>query len=111
MSGPIEIDSLPGSEQARRFDGFEHGANVSFFHVYNQPGAGPPLHRHPYEETFIVESGEVTFTVDGETIVAGPGQIVIAPARTPHKFVNSGTGILHLIGIHPAARMEQENLE
>jgi mannose-6-phosphate isomerase-like protein (cupin superfamily) len=108
---PIELDSLPGSEESRRFEGAGYGAMISFFHVYGPPGSGPPLHRHPYEETFIIESGEVTFTVAGTEIAAGPGQIVIAPPDTPHKFVNSGADTLHLIGIHSAPQMEQENLE
>ena len=108
---PIELDSLPGSDESRKFEGAGYGSMVSFFHVYGPPGSGPPLHKHPYEETFIVESGAVTFTVDGEEIEGGPGQIVIAPPNTPHKFINSGSEILHLIGIHSAPRMEQENLE
>jgi mannose-6-phosphate isomerase-like protein (cupin superfamily) len=108
---PIELDSLPGSDQSRRFEGAGFGSMVSFFHVYGPPGSGPPLHRHPYEETFIVESGAVLFTVDGVEIEAGPGQIVIAPPDTPHKFINHGEETLHLIGIHSAPRMEQENLE
>ena len=108
---PIELDSLPGSQESRKFEGADHGSMVSFFHVYGPPMSGPPLHRHPYEETFIVESGQATFTVGGTEIGAGPGQVVIAPPNTPHKFVNSGTETLHLIGIHSAPRMEQENLE
>lgn len=108
---PIELASLPGGEAARKFEGADYGAMVSFFHVFGPPGSGPPLHRHPYEETFIIESGRVTFTVAGESIEAGPGQIVIAPPNTPHKFVNSGDETLHLIGIHSAPRIEQENLE
>lgn len=108
---PIELESLPGSEQSRKFEGADYGAMVSFFHVFGPPGSGPPLHKHPYEETFIIESGSVIFTVDGDEIEAGPGQIVIAPPDTPHKFINSGDETLHLIGIHSAPRMEQENLE
>ena len=71
----------------------------------------PALHSHPYEETFIIESGEATFTLDDEEIVAVGGQIVIAPPNTPHKFVNSGDDTLHLTGIHSAPRMEQTDLE
>ena len=108
---PIELDSLPGSDMARLFEGADYGAMVSFFHVHLPQGGGPPLHRHPYEETFIIESGRATFTVGDETIDAGPGQIVISPPNTPHKFVSSGTESLHLIGIHSAPRVEQENLE
>jgi mannose-6-phosphate isomerase-like protein (cupin superfamily) len=38
-----------------------------------------------------VQEGELTFTVGDETVEATGGQIVIALAGTPHKFVNSGS--------------------
>jgi mannose-6-phosphate isomerase-like protein (cupin superfamily) len=107
----IDVDRLPGGENASRFDGHEHGASVSFFISRNPPGTGPELHRHPYEETFIVEDGKVRFTVGEETIEATAGQIVVVPAGTPHKFVNCGAGRLRQISIHPVARMETEWLE
>ncbi len=107
----IDVDRLPGSETASRFDGHEHGASVSFFISRNPPGSGPDLHRHPYEETFIVQDGKVRFTVGEETIEATAGEIVIVPAGTPHKFVSCGSGRLRQISIHPAARMETEWLE
>src|SRR5215203_1095826 len=94
----INIERLPGSENASRFDG--HG-----------PGTGPRLHRHPYEETFIVLDGKVRFTLGEETLEATAGQIVVVPAGTPHKFVSTGAGRLRQISIHPAARMETEWLE
>ena len=99
---PIEMRTLPGSAESRRFEGAGYGSRVSFFHVFMPPGAGPALHTHPYEETF---------TLDDEEIVAVGGQIVIAPPNTPHKFVNSGADTLHLTGIHSAPRMEQTDLE
>lgn len=107
----VEVDVLPGGENAVRFDGFEHGARVSFFITRNRPGTGPDLHRHPYEETFIVQEGEARFTVGGEIIEVVAGQIVIAPAGTPHRFVNTGRGPLRQINIHPVPRMETEWLE
>jgi mannose-6-phosphate isomerase-like protein (cupin superfamily) len=107
----IDFDLLPGSESASRFDGHEHGASVSFFISRNRPGTGPQLHRHPYEETFIVEDGKVRFTVGEETIEATSGQIVVVPAGTPHKFVNAGSSPLRQISIHPVALMATEWLE
>ena len=53
----ISVELLPGGENASGFDGHEHGASVSFFLGCNPPGSGPGLHRHPYEETFIVQGG------------------------------------------------------
>ena len=108
---PIEMRTLPGSAESRRFEGAGYGSQVSFFHVFMPPGAGPALHTHPYEETFVVDFGEATFTLDDEEIVAVGGQIVIAPPNMPHKFVNSGDDTLHLTGIHSAPRMEQTDLE
>ena len=107
----IHVDRLPGGENASRFDGHEHGAGVSFFISRNRPGSGPELHRHPYEETFIVQDGEVRFTVGESTIEATAGQIVVVPAGTPHKFVNAGTTPIRQISIHPVPRMETEWLE
>ena len=106
----IRIDELPGSEDASRFEGEKHGAQVSFFVSHNRPGTGPNLHRHPYEETFIVQEGEVLFTVGERTIEATAGDIVVVPAGAPHKFVTRA-GAHRQVSIHPVARMDTEWLE
>jgi quercetin dioxygenase-like cupin family protein len=91
------------------FEGREHGSSVSFFIGTFDAGTGPGLHLHPYDETFLVEAGSATFTVDGQTFELGAGQITVVPANTPHKFV-SREGF-RLISISPADHMQQENLE
>ncbi len=107
----IEGDELSRSGNTRKFEGYLYGgANVSFFLVDTPPGSGPSLHTHPYEEVFVVQEGHVTFTVEDETVEATGGQIVIVPAGAAHTFVNSGTGPLRQIDIHPTARMEQVDL-
>ena len=90
------------------FEGEPHGSQVSFFLVKSPPGTGPALHKHPYSETWIIRSGRVRFTADGEVIEAGPGDIVIAGPETPHKFVNIGDTSLDVICIHASPRMIQE---
>ena len=110
-ANPIRASDLPSSETASRFDGSAYGAQVSFFLSRNLPGTGPSLHRHPYDETFIVEDGTVTFTVGDETIEATGGDILVVPAHTPHAFVNSGSTRLRQISIHPVATMETDWLE
>ena len=102
----IEQDELPG-----RFEGADHGAGVSFFLARTAPGRGPSLHRHPYEETFVVHEGRVRFTVDDQTIEAEAGQIVIAPPGSAHTFVNVGDAPVHMTNIHPRPRMSQQDLE
>jgi quercetin dioxygenase-like cupin family protein len=78
---PVKVDELPSGETASTFDGHEHGAQVSVFLSRNPPGTGPKLHRHPYEETFIVEEGDVLFTV-GEHPSGGPDGDRVAGVRS-----------------------------
>ena len=103
----IEVSELPGN-LIGRFEGRDHGSTVSFFIGTFPPGTGPGLHRHPYDETFIVEAGSATFTIADETVELAAGQIAVVPAGTPHKFV-SGEGF-RLISISPADHMVQEDL-
>ena len=102
----VRIESLPDSGNSYRFDGAAHAAPVSFFVLHTRPGEGPGLHRHPYAETFIIQEGQATFTVGDEKIEAGAGDIVVAPAETPHAFVNSGSSVLRSVNIHPVAEMD-----
>jgi quercetin dioxygenase-like cupin family protein len=54
------------------------------------PGGGPPPHYHTREEeSFYVVEGEVTFTVDGQTVIGKPGTFVQIPRKTPHAFKNA----------------------
>jgi mannose-6-phosphate isomerase-like protein (cupin superfamily) len=102
----LRVESLHDSGNSFRFDGADHAAPVSFFLLHSRPGEGPGLHRHPYAETFIIEEGEATFTIGDETLVAGSGDIVVAPAETPHAFVNSGSTVLRSVNIHPVPEMQ-----
>jgi quercetin dioxygenase-like cupin family protein len=109
MALVIEFAHLPQSgSDTRVFNGAEHGANVSFFLIDLLPGDGPPLHKHPYEEVFVIREGIATFTVGDSTIEAQAGRIVVAPADIPHAFVNSGTERLRSINIHPRPTMATE---
>jgi mannose-6-phosphate isomerase-like protein (cupin superfamily) len=95
---------------ARRFEGDGHGAGISFFVVDSPPGAGPALHRHPYEEVFVLHEGQARFFVDDHELDAEAGDVVIVPPRAAHRFVNGGAGRLRLVAIHHAARFETELL-
>ena len=111
MTRVIDKDELPCSKVAHKFEGHRYGdVGVSFFLVDCPPGGGAVLHTHPYEEVFVTLEGEATFTVGDATIEVSAGQIVVAPAGVPHKFVNSGTGPLRQVDIHPSERIQQENI-
>jgi mannose-6-phosphate isomerase-like protein (cupin superfamily) len=52
-------------------------------------GGGPPgMHRHPSEELYRVESGELAIYVGEERIVAGPGSVTHIPGGMPHNVRN-----------------------
>ena len=100
----IPQHELPFSRIAREFVGADYDdAGICLIFVDAPPGDGPGLHTHPYAETFIVQEGEGTFTAGDEEQVARPGAIVVVPAGTPHKFVNSGDGPLRMTTIHPSS--------
>ena len=108
----VNADDLPGNEVSRTFEGGKYGpCSVSFFLVHNQPGQGPRLHHHPYDETFLILDGRVQVTVGEETIDGGPGDIVIGPAETPHRFTNQGPGPARLVCIHAAPAMKTQWLD
>lgn len=91
--------------------GADHGATVSLILDHSAPGGGPRLHRHPYDETWVVQAGTVSFTAGDETLEAGPGDVVVVPAGVPHKFTNTGSGESELVCIHASPTIIGEWLE
>jgi len=91
--------------------GAEHGATISLILDQSEPGHGPRLHRHPYDETWVVEEGHLTFQSGEEQLKAGAGDIVIVPPDTPHKFTNDGPGTSKLVCIHAHPSFVTEWLE
>ena len=99
--------TLPGCDSADVFHGRHHGnVPISMFLVHNRPGEGPELHRHPYAEVFVVHSGQALFQLDGATLTAAAGDIVIAPVGAAHRFTNAGSSELSMTCIHTAGEME-----
>ena len=107
----VAKEELPYGAIAHRFEGHRYGdVEVSFFLVDSPPGGGAVLHTHPYEEVFVTLEGQATFTVGDATIEVSAGQVLVAPAGVPHKFVNSGSGPLRQVDIHPSGRIRQVNI-
>lgn len=69
------------------------GEGVEIDVVVAPDGHVAAAHVHPYqEERFEIHSGALEMTVRKQTVVAGPGDIVLIPAGTPHRFRNAGAG-------------------
>jgi len=67
----VKRDELPRTKHAHEFVGADHGeVPVSLIFVHAAPAAGPKLHRYPDAEVFVVESGQATFEVGDDSIVA-----------------------------------------
>ena len=72
-------------------------------------GVVAAAHVHPRQtERFEVESGLVGFRLDGTDVVAGPGDTVVVPPGSAHKFWNAGeTEARFVCEVRPALGFER----
>jgi len=106
----IKLDQLPFVGMSHEFVGEIQGAPFSAYIVTAAPGQGPSLHTHPYVEVAFTLEGSATITVGDEQREVKAGGIVVIPAETPHRFVNSGDTILRQIDIHANPKFVQTKL-
>jgi len=81
------LDELP---LERLFDGkvlrrVFQARNLEIVEYVYKRGAHFPEHRHPEEQVTIIESGEITFSIDGEEIELKKGDICHIPPNKPHS--------------------------
>jgi len=107
----LNLEQLPFVGMSHEFVGEKQGAPFSAYIVNAKPGQGPPLHTHPYVEVAFTLEGCASITVGHETQEVKAEGIVVIPANTPHRFVNSGNTILRQIDVHASPRFIQTNLE
>ena len=98
-------------EETQTIQGAEHGATISLILDRSNTGQGPRLHRHPYDETWVVVEGAVKFQAGNGACAAGLGDVVIVPANTPHKFTNESVAPSRLVCIHANPTVIGEWLE
>ena len=106
----LSLEQLPFIGMSYNFVGDEHDAPISAYIVNAEPGKGPPLHTHPYVEVAFTLEGCATITVGDDAREVKAGGIVVIPANTPHRFVNSGSTILRQIDVHASPTFIQTNL-
>ena len=88
------------------------GAQVTVLAYGNdEPGVGPRLHVHPYDEVFVIVEGRARFFVGDQVIDAEAGETVLGPAGLPHRFENLGPGRLQTIDIHMSPKWIQTDLD
>ena len=63
----------------------------SLFLIQYLPGAKIDAHDHTFEESYLIVSGRVRATADGETYNLGPGDVIWTGVGSIHSFENAGT--------------------
>jgi len=91
--------------------GADYGASISLILDESDPGQGPRLHRHPYDETWVVQEGHLTLQCGEERWALAAGDIAIVPPGVAHKFTNDGPGRSKLVCIHASPTFIGEWLE
>jgi quercetin dioxygenase-like cupin family protein len=87
LENPISGERFVFFETATDTDG-----ELLAFELTLQPGSRVPAgHVHPgQEERFHVEAGHMRFRKGLRTILAGPGDLVVVPPDTYHRFAKGG---------------------
>ena len=94
MRNLVDITEAPLLEvwgeavRARRIQ----GERITLAVVELGPNAAVPAHHHPAEQMGIVITGEMSFTVDGETRVLGPGGTWRILSDRPHQVTAGPDG-------------------
>ena len=91
--------SVVGDTYTVLLSGDDTGGRFTLIDMYVPPGGGPPLHRHDYEETFVILDGHLDLTFRGTTQAACAGTAVNVPANAPHQFRNSSDAPARLLCI------------
>lgn len=64
----------------------DNGGAYTLCEAIEPPGSGASLHRHRYDEHFIICEGHFQFQLGAKMLELGPGDMAFAPAGTPHGF-------------------------
>ena len=88
----IPLDDLEHTRHAHEVEGAALDPDVPFsvILVHSGPGVGPKVHRHPYPEVFVVESGEATFRLGDDEVVVTAATSWSARRASPRVHATPG---------------------
>jgi quercetin dioxygenase-like cupin family protein len=87
--------------------GMDTAGRFTLIDMHVPPGGGPPLHRHDFEETFILLDGELQATFRGEKRIVRAGETIHVPANAPHQFHNGSSQPVRMLCICSPAGQEE----
>jgi quercetin dioxygenase-like cupin family protein len=102
---------LAGDTYTITVTGEQTDGRLSIIDMHVPPGGGPPLHRHDFEETFILLEGEVEATFRGQKSIVRAGETLHLPANAPHRFHNTSAEPARMLCICSPAGQEKLFLE
>jgi len=106
--GPVVSHiSLVGDTYTVLVSGKDTKGNYCLIDMHIPPGGGPPPHRHNFEESFTVLTGELEVSFRDEKLVVRSGQTAQIPANAPHQFKNRSSSSVRLLCICAPAGLEE----
>ena len=104
----MKYKPLEDERHTASWEGGAHGVGLSLILVNAEPGVGPSLHRHGYEEVHAIQAGKALFTLGEGKAEAGAGEIVVVPPGTWHGFVSLGPERLVMVSTQHSPRFVTE---
>jgi mannose-6-phosphate isomerase-like protein (cupin superfamily) len=85
-----------------------NGETVAFETIVRPDGFVAAAHVHPHQtERFEVIEGVLGVRIRDQELVAKPGDVVLVPPGTPHRFWNAGDKVARFVcEVRPALRFE-----
>lgn len=113
-TSPHTANTYPvmGTQTTFLLTGAETNNAFSLYRITACPGSIVPTHTHLNEaESFLVRAGQLRIIVDGQTIIANPGDVAYGPKGIPHSWESVGTGDAIFDVLTTPAAMETMFLE
>ena len=93
----------PGQTLREAIGAAQGSTSLSMQHFTVEPRSHTPLHRHDVDEAILLLSGCIDVYIDDAWRTAGPGDICLFPAGSPHAFTGDGPAEVLTVFPVPAA--------
>ena len=88
LANPHDGVTLRVAEDSIRIltTGADTGGAYELFELQGPRDSGPPVHAHPWSESYVMVEGEAEITVGDKKMRATPGCFISIPAETLHTY-------------------------
>jgi mannose-6-phosphate isomerase len=107
--GGVELDSETRPWGSWHVIDVERGFKIKRIHVNPGERLSYQTHRHRSEH-WVVVFGIATCTINGTTVVAGPGESVDVPQGAKHRLANEGSEELIIVEVQRGAYTGEDDI-